>query len=623
MRTQITLALLAANLVLFGFIFYLNHTGHPDRVAREQTRKIFGPEATNLDFLEIRLGDEEPRVLRLESGKWQIKAPIQWPANLFAVNRILQQLEFLEKETSFRTGDLARTGQTLEQYGLETPQATLLFGRGSRRQQVSIGAPTDVGNRLYILDPTGEWIHVVHREFAEALSLNLEQLQSETIFHIPLFEVRSLNLQVGTHSRVRLDRNETNWRFETPFQTGADRRVVESVINRLNGLQIRRFESSLDVAEAGLDNPMMRITLEGNSRRETLLVGNPVPRHPGRVYAKLADNPTIFTLDSEPLQVFENAQDLLRNRKLLEISPDRVTSVKVEAPGQSDVLLQRLETNEWQIVSRYADQSVRILPAGKELVDRLLASLDETYVLRFENDAPSDADLARYGFDRPQRIVNLEGDTSISLILGAHVPDSEESTLYAKLSNSRFVHTLDASLLRETPADENHFRDRLLLPQPAGATITSLKIRDLTSDELVFESALSPSATTWEEAVADLPAVQGEAVLALLPELRNLKVESYVRDNFFSVIELDGETIEFAFALEAELLLVGGETSTKSNLELQLTNRLGGQTLLGGSRRLNVTFSLRQNFIDALAPLLSAPPPVENEEKANLSPREE
>lgn len=623
MRTQITIALLAANLVLFGFIVYLNHTGHPDRVAREQTRKIFGPEATNLDFLEIQLGDDEPRVLRLESGKWQIKAPIQWPANLFAVNRILQQLEFLEKETSFRTGDLTRTGQTLEQYGLETPQATLLFGRGSRRQQVSIGAPTDVGNRLYILDPTGEWIHVVHREFAEALSLNLEQLQSETIFHIPLFEVQSLNLQVGAHSRVRLDRSETRWRFETPFQTGADRRVVEAVINRLNGLQIRRFESSLDVAEAGLDNPMMRITLEGNSRRETLLVGNPVPESPGRAYAKLADNPTIFTLDSEPLQVFENAQDLLRNRKLLEFSPDRVTSVKVEAPGRSEVLLQRLETNEWQIVSRYADQSVRILPAGTELVDRLLASLDETYVLRFENDAPSDADLARYGFDRPQRLVTLEGDDSISVVLGAYVPDSEGSTLYAKLSNSRFVHTLDASLLRETPADENHFRDRLLLPQPAGATITSLKIRDLASGEIVFETALSANATTWEEAVTDLSAEQGEAVLALLPELRNLQVESYVRDDFSSVIELDGKTIEFAYALEAELLLVGGETSTKSSLEIQLTNRLGGQTLLGGLRRLKVTFSLRQSFIDALAPLLFPPTPTEGKEGADLPPSEE
>jgi len=623
MRTQITMALLAANLVLFGFIFYLNYTGHPDRVAREQTRKIFGPEATNLDFLEIRLGDEEPRVLRLESGKWQIKAPIQWPANLFAVNRILQQLEFLEKETSFRTGDLARTGQTLDQYGLENPQATLVFGRGSRRQEIRIGAPTDVGNRLYILDPTGEWIHVGHREFADALSLHLEQLQSETIFHIPLFEARSLNLQIGPHSKVRLDRSETTWRFETPFQTRADRGVVEAVINRLNGLQIRRFHSSLDVAEVGLDNPMMRITLEGNSRRETLLVGNPVPEQPGRAFAKLADNPTIFTVDSEPLQVFENAQDLLRNRKLLEMSRDRITSVKVEAPARSEVLLQRLETNEWQIVSRYADQSVRILPAGTKLVERLLASLDETYILRFENDAPSDADLSRYGFNTPQRIVTLEGDESISIVLGAHVPDSEGGTLYAKLGNSRFVHTIDSSLLREIPANETHFRDRLLLPQPAGATITSLKMRDLTNRDIVFGIALSPSATTWEEAVVDLPPEQGKAVLALLPQLRNLEVESYVRDDFSPVIELQGKTIGFDYALEAELLLVGGETSTKSSLEIQLTNRLGGQTVLGGSRSLNVTFSLRQSFIDALDPLLFHPPPAEDNEEEAPAPIEE
>lgn len=623
MRTQVTIALIGANLLLFGFIFYLNYTGHPDRIAREQTNKVFGTEATDLDFLEIRLGDEEPRVLRHESGKWNIKSPIQWPANFFAVNRILQQLELLEKETSFRTSHLRGNGQTLDQYGLEEPRAILTFGRGSQRHEVRIGAPTDIGNRLYILDPGGEWIHVVNREFAQALSLHLNELQSETIFHIPLFEVRSLNLQLGTHSKVRLAKDDSNWTFETPFQTGADRQAVEGVINRLNGLRITRFASSSDTADAGLDTPEMRITLDGNARRETLLVGDPVDGADGqdKVYGKLADNPTIFVVDAAPLRVLENAQDLLRDRKLFKFDADDITSINVSSPGRSEVILQKLETEDWQIVSRYADQSVRILPADTQLVERLLSNLKDTYVLRFENDAPSDGDLARYGFDDPQRVITLGGNDGISLTLGHHVPGSDGDSIYAKLSNSRFVHTLDSSLLRESPAETAHFRDRLLLPQPDGATITGVRIRELETDDIVFETALPSPENDWESAVTELPEKKRAAVLALLPELRNLRVQRYVKDEFSTEFEADGREVEFKYALEADLLLVGGDSPRRSHLEILLTDRLGGQTLLGGSRQLNVIFSAHQDLIDALTPLLFEHP--EDADEVTLSTVEE
>lgn len=614
MRTRITLSLLTANILVFGLIFYLHNQGHPDRLAREQSRKVFGPEAANVDFLELKLKDEEPRVLQKEPNteRWRITSPVQWPANLFAVNRILQQIEFLEKVTSFRTDDLKSTGQGLAQYGLDDPPVVLTFGQGSRRYEVRIGKPTDLGDRLYILDPSGDWIHVVHHNFARSVSLGLNELQSDSVFQIPLFEVRSLNLQLGAHSKVRLARDDNRWVFETPFQTGADREAVDAVINRLNGLRIRQFirEPSGDY---GLDNPTLRVTLEGNSRRETLLVGKPAPAAGDQelVYAQLASNPTIFTVEAQALGALENAQSLLRDRKLLEFSPTSVRSVKIEYPGASEVVLQRLETSHWQIVSRYPDQSVRILPADTTLVDRLLSGLNESYVIRFENDAPSDGDLARYGFNRPQRIITLSGEKEVQLLLGAHVPDAQGGAIFAKLGESRFVYTVDASLLRQCPASTDYFRDRLLLPQPDGAIITTIKIRDLASGANLFQTSLPSPNAEWQEATAQLPESEAAAVNALLPELRSLRVDRYIRDEFSPSIEIDGQDISFAYALEADLFLAGGESPGQARIEILLTDRLGGQTVIGGSRELNVIFSLRQSMIDALTPLIfdRTPPP--------------
>jgi hypothetical protein len=621
MRTRLTLVLLGANLALFGFIFFLQYQDERE-AGIDRTRRVFGSEASNIDYLEIRLPhEEEARVLRREGDKWNIKAPIQWPANFFAVNRILQQIEFLEKETSFRTSDLKRTGQSLDHYGLETPRAEFIFGRGSQRYSVHIGEATDIGNRLYILDPSKEWIHVVNRELAESLSLQLSDLRSETVFHIPLFEVRSLNVQLGSHSKVRLARKDGDWIFETPFQTRADKKSVEAVINRLNSLQIRSFENAdAEGADFGLSNPTMRITLDGNSRRETLLIGRPIPGRPQSVYAKLADNPTVFAVAADPLQAVERAQDLLRDRKLIHLDRAKVTSLNLALQGgATEVLLQKLETNQWQIVTRNPDQSVRILPADTALVERLIAAMDEAYVLRFENDAPSAADLARYGFSDPQRVVTISGDDSGDLILGAHVPDSNGSEIYARLSTSRFVYTVDGSLLREMPVNTQYFRDRLLQRQPEGAIISSIRLRNTRTGEVTYESSLAAPESTWQQAVAEMPEKERTSILALLPELRNLRVQRYLQDHFSPTFEMDGKEIEFAYELEADLLLVGGDTPRRSQLRLLLSDRLGGQTVIGGSPELDVIFTVRQTLIDALTPLLFERPRPESEEGVSLS----
>lgn len=622
MRTRSTLALLAANLLLFGLIFYLHHQDGRNLGGVDTARRVFGAEASNLDYLEIRLPDEEePRVLRREAEKWNIKSPIQWPANFFAINRILQQIEFLEKEASFRASDLKRTGQTLANYGLETPRAELVFGRGSQRHTVQVGASTDIGNRLYILDPTGEWIHVVHRDFGESLSLQLSDLRSDTIFHIPLFEVRSLNVQLESHSKIRLARSDGEWLFETPFQTRADKRSVEAVINRLNSLQIRSFENpASENGQYGLSNPALRVTLEGNSRRETLLVGNAAPgRGDGLLYAKLVDNPTIFAVPAEPLRAVERAQDLLRDRKLLDVDRGAISSVSLSLPGAAEVLLQKLENEQWQTVSRHPDQSVRILPADTALVERLLASLEDAHVLKFENDAPSDADLVRYGFDSPQRIITMGSDGGSQLVIGSHVPDAGGGEVYAKLNSNRFVYTVDASLLREIPISTQYFRDRLLQRQPDGAIISSLRIRRLKDDEVMFEAALDSPEASWQQTVAELPEKERTAILSLLPELRNLRVQRYVLDEFSPTIALDGKDVSFTYALEADLLLVGGDSPRESHFRIFLTDRLGGQTLIAGSEELNVVFAARQSLIDALAPLLFDRPSPSAEEEVTLS----
>ena len=65
----------------------------------------------------------------------------------------------------------------------------------------------------------------MRRSLADSLALTLGQLQADTIFNIPLFEVHSFNLQTSapTNLRIRLRREGSRWLFEAPILARADR----------------------------------------------------------------------------------------------------------------------------------------------------------------------------------------------------------------------------------------------------------------------------------------------------------------------------------------------------------------------------------------------------------------
>ena len=318
MRSKFTLLLLALNLALFGYLALTERWVTPDKV-EENRRRILGPEAADLSVIEIAMlppptgatgvasGPATAQTLRLErqpGGGWFLAAPLDWPANDFAVRLILNQLQFLENETSFLVTDLARNGQTLADYGLAQPRiiVTCTPSSATRSEDTSdtpapakpfvlkIGATAAVGDRLYILSPDERRIHVASPKASEnllaALTLDLGRLRSDQLFTIPVFEARALTLQSGAtnSSRTRLRREQSRWTFEAPITARAAKTPVELAVNDLNALRVARFlaaEAAPTPEAAGLVNPRLRVTLEGNARRETLLLGGPVPPSPG------------------------------------------------------------------------------------------------------------------------------------------------------------------------------------------------------------------------------------------------------------------------------------------------------------------------------------------------------
>lgn len=597
MRKQLTVILILLNLVVFA-VFYLFETGGKDRDPGTD-RKIFGEEAVDIDYIRISGDNLGPdRVLRKQEDDWHLTSPYEWPANFFAVSRILHQITFLEKETSFRVEETEAAGTDLASYGLEQPQLKLEFGKDIKRTSIEIGSTTEVGNRVYILSPDREEIMVIKRDLFDSLLVNLSNLRSQSVFDIPLFEVQTLSLQKSfpTPLRVRIARDGENWRFEIPFQTRADRAEVETIINGLNSLSVQQFITDPDsnLGEYGLENPQMRLTLEGEAKRQTIEIGSDFTTAEGDrlYYARGSENDTVFTI---PVLLFEqrlnNAQETLRERRFVEFEPNSLRTIEIVQSNRS-VSLQKLETGAWQVLSRDSEGNITASPADTNILAQLVGTLYTLRAQNFVSDAPSNADLENYGFTDPQRIVQLKGDTPVKLIIGDLVPGNARHA-YAKLERDPFIYEVDISILAEFHTRPFNYRLRLLHEEPEEAKLVGITIWDTDGDRIVYNAVLNEVTPTWEMiAEADELDEEGkESLLSLVEQSKQIEAREFIEDDF--------ENVPWEYKLE---LLFESETNTEApawTTPLWVSERLTGTNAIAGMEAGGHVFYATQPFIDA------------------------
>lgn len=631
MRTKVTLVLLLLNAALFFFIFQFERRWRIEESWKETRRRVLGAEAADIRSLEI-TGANRDIALARRGDTWFLTRPLEWPANPNAVDRIVKELQLLEHETSFYVRDLAKNGQSLADYGLDEPRLTVTFSSGgagpdaSRRStMLRLGDMTKDGIRVYVLSPDGERIHVVSQSLARSLALSFEELHSEAIFTIPVFEARSLNLQTAAPAnlRIRLRRDGNRWTFEAPITARASKTETELAINALNSLRVKSFVTEDRPATLPADKPSLRIGLEGNNRRETLLLGDPlgttaIPQRAAtspdvEYYAQLDGRSALFTVavDAKLRAKLDRAQVELRESRLLDLDTGAVTAIVLAAPNQPPLTLQRLETGEqspesppWQIVLRGdGTQGPQTLPADRTAVARLLEQLSILSAIDFQSDAPRDAELEEWGFNRPEREITLTvpGTQPVTLQIG--VASRRDGPVFARLTDDASVFAVDPEILRETPVTVRAWRERLLRELAAGARITALKLTDVAGNSVLLD-------TTLDETGQPTDSVESpKAVATIVASLRTLRAKEFVLDQFVDRVLAAGEERPWRYRLEATMMLTGGVGAQTSTTTLLLTPRLGGDRQLAGSpaNEFNAVFEIEQPLLDALWTLTEGP----------------
>lgn len=614
MRFKFTIFLLGSNLIAFALISYLTNSDNPFDKSSGSLSAQIGREIIKADKIELRgTGLDQPRTLTRKGSNWQMREPMQWKANFFAINRILNQLQFIEQEATFLVEEILSTDQTLADYGLEEPFIELIISEGDDSLQLSIGTLTDLGNNVYLLGPDRERIFVVGREVIDGLLVDLSDLRNREIFEIPVFEITELSVQIKSTAgssngdlKVRLANKTGQWRFESPLSAEADPALVSNTINTLASLKVGRFIESEanDPTPLGLENPFMRITLHGNKQRQTLLIGNRVPETSNsgasQFFAQLENNPVSFTVAARPFEDLLQAQESLRERSFVNFAEANLNAIHI-GENSREIRLQKIETGDWQVLESSGNRQIQPRRADPKVMEALIEDLQQMRAKTFVIDAPNTVDLERMGFNTPRRTITLQFDSAEPLTLELAHPEDENEKLYATTSTKGSVYEVERRpTLQLLPLNALHYRNRHLEKLPKAAILKEVTLTDLITEETLFNYR-PEVADGWVNLLDQLNSEQADAVSTLLRSLRAFIVKSYLSDNYTESYQMESDkAIPWKYRLNAKVILPGGETEQTRELAYVFTERLAGTAQVGGSKEHDAIFELKVDLIEAL-----------------------
>ncbi len=309
---------------------------------------------------------------------------------------------------------------------------------------------------------------------------------------------------------VRADGEDDAWAFGGSLGIAADSSSAGLLVSSLASLNAERVVSE-NVAEWGpyeLDDPSLSVAFEHDSGSGRLLFGRDTPTGSG-VFARLEGDPRLFTVYSYNKTSLDKSVFDLRDKRLLLLDEDSVSSLTVEA-GHGKLGFERKD-GKWAIVEPLplrADD----FTAGD--LARVVRTAEMTDVLA---EGPSD----EHSFALPLATIRIDDEA------GSHelVVAGGDGAHYARSSDQPGIFAVSDTLAEGFDKGLDEFRNKKLFDfgfvDPARVSIA-------TGDETAVLARVDGAWQLESEAGRE---VASERVQTLLDRLRNLAATDFPSDS--------------------------------------------------------------------------------------------
>ncbi|MDR1665451.1 MAG: DUF4340 domain-containing protein [Puniceicoccales bacterium] len=588
MRWKSTVLLLLANLATFGIFHGI--LKKPSRAIGTEDRFITVL-LKDVEWIEINGPEGEVHRFERRSLRWEMIRPFRWPANAFAIEKLLSQIRFLEKEVSFPIGSLKSSQQTLSDYGLSPPLLTLKLGIGEKELRLKMGQKTTVGNRLYVLNERDGQILAVKRENLNTLLMPKENWCSPSLFQSFPKNIHTIQFK-NKLLQVLLVQEGKQWSFKTPIAAPASRAHVELLLEELQDLSVSKFPEIPPDGMAEEDNETHHILLAGEEFNWKATF-RALPNPPHTYYGKIEGYDRGFIVETYVIDRLVEAQETLRERRIWPTDSTDIQEI-TSVNGAEKVQLQRMPDGRWKIFDSHR------IPLGYDMADsqkihRLLETLQLMTVKHFVRDLPTLADLNTFGLGEEcsHRLVVKSSSGSNSLLFAL-----KEGHLYAKWADSPSLFELHPSYQHYLQIDFSEYRDKTVWAWHDTEQLRKVEISHYGQVLIRYTSHSAPP--QWHCDVGNDPDHRG--LDRVLKQARKWEAKNFLMGPIiprWPLIPTDGGVWPYLMKMETF------DGTQVRHYDMLFSERLGASFQLGKYGQ--TLFTLPQNWIDTLFTLIERP----------------
>jgi len=289
-QTMTVLGILAVGALLAAIYIEPGEEEEEDEV--EDLAEVEPADLTQLTLIT----DEGTLVADHTDQGWRLVKPVSGPADDAALDDLVFLVDRLSAEAPL-------DGQSLEEFGLEPPRATLtLLLTDSTSLKLRVGDQTPVGFKAYVQWGEEEHARIAKGQPGSTLELPFARYRNRDVVTLIETTVLTIAWEAGDSSWIASRGEESGWFLEDGRRAKAS--VLDGMLQEANRLEYEGFHQQLTDMEAGLIPPMGVLSFD-----ETILTiggeyaGGTIVRNPDGLVGSIGRSEGLI---KEPGEVLED-----------------------------------------------------------------------------------------------------------------------------------------------------------------------------------------------------------------------------------------------------------------------------------------------------------------------------
>jgi hypothetical protein len=438
---------------LFAFIFFWQRHAHGP-AANENILPELKPSAvTSIQIFPA--GALEISADRT-NGNWQLTRPIIYPAQMAAIEMLLDAFQKLAPATKISAAELREHRAAETEYGFDNPQFSISVEAGDQNWQLKVGNKTAPGDQVFLRVVGTDGAFVTDTDWLRFVPRSANGWRDTALVDAGNACDRIV-LTNGTKAiELRLDATNHLWRMLRPLQARADSERTTSALQKLYAARVSQFvtdDPKADLTAFGLQPADLDLWLgRGTNFFAAIHVGKSPTNDPTRVFARREGWSTVVTTAREPLAFWRGAVNDFRDPHLLELT---TPVAEIQVRGQNSFTLQRQGSNDWVVAGEK-------YPADAENVQQFIKLLAGFHIAEFVKDVVTPPDLQAYGLATPARQIILRSvvaDTN-AVIAQLLFGSAQTNEIYVRRADEDFIYGLSLADYNRLPENGWEFRNR-------------------------------------------------------------------------------------------------------------------------------------------------------------------